>query len=68
MVSNLSPTPFGRLVALPVLGYGLVVAVGDPALARQVFAAKPDVLLGGAGVGPGGSDLRQPFDVRPGGT
>lgn len=42
----------GPVVALPVLGYGPVVAVGDPALARQVFAAKPDVLLGGAGVGP----------------
>lgn len=42
----------GPVVALPVLGYGPVVAVGDPELARQVFAAKPDVLLGGAGVGP----------------
>lgn len=45
----------GPVVALPVLGYGPVVAVGDPALARQVFAAKPDVLLGGAGVGPAGA-------------
>ncbi|MCB0932287.1 MAG: cytochrome P450 [Mycobacterium sp.] len=42
----------GPVVALPVLGYGPVVAVADPALARQVFAAKPDVLLGGEGVGP----------------
>ncbi len=42
----------GPVVALPVLGYGPVVAVGDPALARQVFNAKPDVLLGGEGVGP----------------
>ena len=42
----------GPVVALPVLGYGPVVAVGDPALAKQVFAAKPDVLLGGEGVGP----------------
>ncbi len=42
----------GPVVALPVLGYGPVVAVADPALVRQVFAAKPDVLLGGAGVGP----------------
>ncbi len=42
----------GPVLALPVLGYGPVVAVGDPALARQVFAAKPDVLLGGEGVGP----------------
>ena len=45
----------GPVVALPVLGFGPVVAVGDPALARQVFAAKPDVLLGGAGVGPAGA-------------
>lgn len=43
---------FGPVVSLPVLGFGPVVAVGDPGLARQVFAAKPDVLLGGAGVGP----------------
>ena len=43
------------MLALPVLGYGPVVAVGDPALAKQVFAAKPDVLLGGAGVGPAGA-------------
>lgn len=43
---------FGPVVALPVLGYGPVVAVADPALVRQVFTAKPDVLLGGEGVGP----------------
>lgn len=42
----------GPVVGLPVLGYGPVVAVGDPALAKQVFGAKPDVLLGGEGVGP----------------
>ncbi len=42
----------GPVLALPVLGYGPVVAVGDPALAKQVFAASPDVLLGGEGVGP----------------
>ena len=29
-----------------------MVAVADPDLVRQVFAAKPDVLLGGEGVGP----------------
>lgn len=45
----------GPVVALPVLGYGPVVAVADPALAKQVFAAKPDVLLGGEGVGPAGA-------------
>lgn len=43
---------FGPVVALPVLGFGPVVAVADPDLVRQVFAAKPDVLLGGEGVGP----------------
>jgi len=42
----------GPVVGLPVLGFGPVVAVGDPALAKQVFSAKPDVLLGGEGVGP----------------
>ena len=42
----------GPVVALPVLGYGPVVAVADPALVKQVFSAKPDVLLGGEGVGP----------------
>jgi len=45
----------GPVVALPVLGFGPVVAVADPVLARQVFAAKPDVLLGGEGVGPAGA-------------
>lgn len=43
---------YGPVVALPVLGYGRVVAVADPALAKQVFTARPDVLLGGEGVGP----------------
>ncbi|MGV0836312.1 cytochrome P450 [Mycolicibacterium thermoresistibile] len=43
---------YGPVVSLPVLGYGTAVAVADPALARQVFTAKPDVLLGGEGVGP----------------
>jgi cytochrome P450 len=43
---------FGPVVALPVLGFGPVVAVADPALVKGVFAAKPDVLLGGEGVGP----------------
>lgn len=43
---------YGPVVALPVLGYGRVVAVADPELAKQVFTAKPEVLLGGEGVGP----------------
>ncbi len=42
----------GPVVQLPILGFGNVVAVADPALAKQVFTAKPDELLGGAGVGP----------------
>ncbi len=43
----------GPVVALPVLGFGPVVAVADAALAKEVFTAKPDVLLGGeGGVGP----------------
>lgn len=43
---------YGPVVALPVLGFGRVVAVADPGLAKQVFTAKPDVILGGEGVGP----------------
>ncbi|MCH9641547.1 MAG: cytochrome P450 [Actinomycetia bacterium] len=43
---------YGPVIALPVLGYGRVVAVADPTLAKQVFTARPDVLLGGEGVGP----------------
>ncbi|GAY18256.1 cytochrome P450 [Mycobacterium sp. shizuoka-1] len=42
----------GPVVALPVLGFGPVVAVADATLAKQVFSAKPDALLGGEGVGP----------------
>lgn len=42
----------GPVVALPVLGFGPVVAVADAALAKEVFTARPDVLLGGEGVGP----------------
>ncbi len=42
----------GPVVALPVLGFGNVVAVADPALAKQVLTAEPGVLLGGEGVGP----------------
>jgi cytochrome P450 len=43
---------YGPVVELPVLGFGKVVAVADATLAKQVFTEKPDVLLGGAGVGP----------------
>jgi cytochrome P450 len=37
---------------MPILGFGNVVAVADPQLAKQVLNEKPDVLLGGEGVGP----------------
>jgi len=43
---------YGPVVALPVLGFGPVVAVADPILAKQVFGATPEKLLGGEGVGP----------------
>jgi len=43
---------YGPVVSLPVLGFGNVVAVADATLAKQVFTEKPDVLLGGEGVGP----------------
>lgn len=43
---------YGPVVSIPVLGFGDVVAVADPGLAKQVLNEKPDVLLGGEGVGP----------------
>ncbi|MFD6452159.1 cytochrome P450, partial [Nocardia sp. NPDC060220] len=43
---------YGPIVAVPILGFGRVVLVNDPELVKQVFLAKPDVLLGGEGVGP----------------
>lgn len=39
-------------VTLNVPGFGRTVVVTDPALAKEVFAADPEVLLGGEGVGP----------------
>lgn len=43
---------YGPAMSLRVPGLGTVVVLADPALVRQVFTAAPDVLLGGAGVGP----------------
>ncbi|MEV0671495.1 cytochrome P450 [Mycobacterium sp. NPDC050441] len=43
---------FGPVMRVPVAGFGNLVIVSDPALAKQVFTAPPDVLLGGEGVGP----------------
>ncbi|NNH75153.1 cytochrome P450 [Nocardia uniformis] len=43
---------YGPLMQLPMLGLGTLAVVSDPDLVKQVFTAKPDVLLGGEGVGP----------------
>ncbi|WP_197519290.1 cytochrome P450 [Mycobacterium sp. E2327] len=43
---------YGPIMTMPVLSLGDVAIVSDPELAKQVFTAPPDVLLGGAGVGP----------------
>lgn len=43
---------YGPLMTMPILSLGDVAIVSDPALAKEVFTAPTDVLLGGAGVGP----------------
>ncbi|ODR02494.1 cytochrome P450 [Mycobacterium intermedium] len=43
---------YGPIMTMPILSLGDVAIVSDPALAKEVFAAPPDILLGGAGVGP----------------
>ncbi|BBZ50648.1 putative cytochrome P450 137 [Mycobacterium heidelbergense] len=43
---------YGPIMTMPVLSLGNVAIVSDPELAKQVFTAPPDVLLGGEGVGP----------------
>jgi cytochrome P450 len=43
---------YGPIMTLPILSLGDVAIVSDPELARQVFSAPTDVLLGGEGVGP----------------
>jgi cytochrome P450 len=43
---------YGPIMTMPILSLGNVAIVSDPELVKQVFAAPPDVLLGGEGVGP----------------
>jgi cytochrome P450 len=43
---------YGPIMTMPILSLGNVAIVSDPRLAKEVFTAPPDVLLGGEGVGP----------------
>lgn len=43
---------FGPIMTMPILSLGNVAIVSDPELAKQVFAAPTNILLGGEGVGP----------------
>ncbi|BDB45447.1 cytochrome P450 [Mycobacterium kiyosense] len=43
---------YGPIMTMPILSLGDVAIVSDPALAKEVFTASTDVLLGGEGVGP----------------
>lgn len=43
---------YGPIMTMPILSLGDVAIVSDPALAKEVFTAPADVLLGGEGVGP----------------
>ena len=43
---------YGPIMTMPILSLGDVAIVSDPALAKEVFTAPTDVLLGGEGVGP----------------
>ncbi|QLL07162.1 cytochrome P450 [Mycobacterium vicinigordonae] len=43
---------YGPIMTMPILSLGDVAIVSDPALAKEVFSAPTDVLLGGEGVGP----------------
>jgi cytochrome P450 len=43
---------YGPIMTMPILSLGNVAIVADPELAKQVFTAPTDVLLGGEGVGP----------------
>jgi cytochrome P450 len=43
---------YGPIMTMPILSLGNVAIVSDPELVKQVFTARPDVLLGGEGVGP----------------
>jgi len=43
---------YGPIMTMPILSLGDVAIVSDPRLAKEVFTAPADVLLGGEGVGP----------------
>jgi cytochrome P450 len=43
---------YGPIMTMPILSLGDVAIISDPELAKQVFTAPADVLLGGEGVGP----------------
>ncbi|BBX63872.1 putative cytochrome P450 137 [Mycobacterium saskatchewanense] len=43
---------YGPIMTMPILSLGDVAIVSDADLAKQVFTAPTDVLLGGEGVGP----------------
>lgn len=43
---------YGPIMTMPILSLGDVAIVSDSALAKEVFTAPTDVLLGGEGVGP----------------
>lgn len=43
---------YGPIMTMPILSLGNVAIVSDPALAKEVFVAPSDILLGGEGVGP----------------
>lgn len=43
---------YGPIMTMPILSLGDVAIVSDPVLAKEVFTAPTDVLLGGEGVGP----------------
>lgn len=43
---------YGPIMTMPILSLGDVAIVSDPELAKQVFTAPTNVLLGGEGVGP----------------
>lgn len=43
---------YGPIMTMPILSLGDVAIVSEPGLAKEVFTAPTDVLLGGEGVGP----------------